>query len=219
MFSFILIKQLYRSHIYSKYYFYLNIYFYFYLFIYFHFFIYFFIFFLYSGFGSIDFDLFSKYYSLLGPDASPYTLPKLENDEDTNFKDMMGNNNENKMNEKLINKLSSEKNVELLLLTKCYVSVIILFICLILLIQTIRKYFIENRLTQKRIGEYEILYTNSNLHENSELGCIHNKTEIIEESKSKESSVYGSMSSNISNPTTRNCLIQSDKKIIVNSRK
>ena len=172
------------------------------------------------GFGSIDFDLFSKYYSTLGPDASPYTLPKLENDEDTNLGDMMGNSNEN-YNEKLFDKLSSKKNVELLLLTKCYVSVIILFICFILLIRTIRKYFLENRSTEKRIGEYEILYTNSNLHENSELGCIHKNTEIIEESKNKEFGIYGSMSNNnnITNPTTRNYLIQSDKKINVNSRK
>ena len=192
-----------------------------YLYAYFYTFIYLFIYlFTYSflpGFGSIDFELFSNYYVSLGPLAEPYTLPFVENDEDITLGDTMTSGNDNdqnnyKTNEKTVNQLSSRKNSELILLTKCYVSVIILFICFILLIRTIRKCCTENHPAAKRIGEYEILYTDSNLNDFSELRCVHKKTEIVEESKKTELGFYGSMSTYINNPSTREYLIQSDKK-------
>lgn len=169
------------------------------------------------GFGSIDFQLFSDYYVNLGPLASPYTLPSHdENDEDTDMGDLMGNsnneNNKDQINKKLRSKISSKMNLELMLLMKCYVSIIILFICFILLIRTIRKCCLENRITTKRIGEYEILYTDSNINEFSELGVVHKKTQIVEESKKTENGIYGSMSTKNTDPTTRKYLIQSDKK-------
>jgi hypothetical protein len=156
--------------------------------------------------------------------AAPYTLPSHDdNDEDTYTGDMMGNSNneynKDKIDEKLVKELSSKKNLELILLTKCYVSIIILFICFILLIRTIRKCCLENRITTKRIGEYEILYTDSNINEFSELGVVHKNTEIVEESKKTENGIYGSMSTKNSDPTTRKYFIQSDKKINVQKNK
>ena len=152
--------------------------------------------------------------------AAPYTLPSHDaNDEDIDLGDMMGNSNneydkdnKDKINEKLAKELSSKKNLELILLTKCYVSIIILFICFILLIRTIRKCCLENRVTSKRIGEYEIIYTDSNINEFSELGVVHKNTETAEESKMTENGIYGSMSTKNTDPTTRKYFIQSDKK-------
>jgi hypothetical protein len=174
------------------------------------------------GFGSIDFQLFSDYYVNLGPLAAPYTLPSHDANDDIDLGDMMGNSNneynKDKINEKLAKELSSKKNLELILLTKCYVSIIILFICFILLIRTIRKCCLENRITTKRIGEYEILYTDSNVNEFSELGVVHKNTEIAEESKKTENGIYGSMSTKNTDPTTRKYFIQSDKKINVQKK-
>lgn len=175
------------------------------------------------GFGSIDFQLFSDYYVNLGPLAAPYTLPSHDaNDEDIDLGDMMGNSNnkdnKDKIIEKLAKELSSKKNLELILLTKCYVSIIILFICFILLIRTIRKCCLENRITSKRIGEYEILYTDSNINEFSELGVVHKNTEIVEESKKMENGIYGSMNTKNADPTTRKYFVQSDKKINVQKK-
>jgi hypothetical protein len=188
------------------------------------------------GFGSIDHEIFSDFFTTFGPLQTPFVLPvSTHSNTDTNSGSdgnegnvRYGDSNQHKNNDENENeryrvtiKTINDNNSHTLLLVKFVISMSIILVCFVLLLILARRMFLKWR-NKNSLGTYQHLYVDVKIGENNnhnDNNNIHNNHNSTESSKFlNQGTSYGSIKIGDINSREK-YFIQSDRKIVAGVKK